>query len=334
MTACSPFPTRLERVRDWAGQAPRQARGGIIELDSSTYAALRHRFHDDGAEAAPTRRSYGRPIALGPAHREGVGVGLPGDMDTAPIRREGPVFPSIGSEFVECEPDRLRGSGFQAQLGAGRDDARTNEICEVRELGAGEVLDVHTAPLTSYQQVLIGRKRLDALGEALDEIFGISGGGLVSDRVHNAEHVLGAMIDLAYEEVLLFLALLAFGNVLDGANAHGPALTPGTLEISKPESLHPADLAVSPPEPELGRGALRFGGIERRLKGPNPFRVVRMHQPHDLFDGRLIFGNIENLLRAHIQRDHALVRIVLPRPELGYVDGNLQTRLALAQQVI
>jgi hypothetical protein len=31
--------------------------------------------------------------------------------------------------------------------------------------------------------------------------------------VHDAEHILGAMIDLAHEEMLLFLALLAFGNV-------------------------------------------------------------------------------------------------------------------------
>src|SRR5260370_18288634 len=148
----------------------------------------------------------------------------------------------------------------------------------------------------------------------------------MSDRVHNAEHVLGAMTDLAHEEVLLFLALLAFGNVLDGANAHGPALTHGTLEISKPESLHPADLAVSPPEPELGRGTLRFGGIERPLKGPpNPFRLVRMHQPHSPFDGRLIFGNIENFLRAHIQRDHALVPIVPPHPQLRSADCHLPT---------
>src|SRR5258708_18900396 len=70
----------------------------------------------------------------------------------------------------------------------------------MRELGAGQVLDVHTAPLTSYQQVLIGRKRLDPLGEALDKIFGIFSGGLVSGRVPNAEHVLCAMIYLTHQK--------------------------------------------------------------------------------------------------------------------------------------
>jgi len=52
--------------------------------------------------------------------------------------------------------DRLCGCGLQAQLWAIHDDARTNEIYEMRELGAGQVLDVHAAPLTPYQQVLIG----------------------------------------------------------------------------------------------------------------------------------------------------------------------------------
>src|SRR5260370_42139138 len=81
-------------------------------------------------------------------------------MDTARGRRERPVFPGIGRELVECEPNRLRGSGLQAQLGAVHEDPRANEICEMRELGAGQVLDLYTAPLTPYQQVLIGRKQV------------------------------------------------------------------------------------------------------------------------------------------------------------------------------
>src|SRR6266853_626879 len=127
---------------------------------------------------------------------------------------------------------------------------------------AGQVRDRYPIPFVAHEQVLIGRKRLDALGEALDEIFGILGGGLVGDRVHNAQHVLGAMIDFSHEEVLLLLVLLAFGNVLDGAaEAHGPALRPGALKIGKSVSLHPADLAITPPDPEFARGAFRIGWI-------------------------------------------------------------------------
>src|SRR5260370_2350441 len=91
---------------------------------------------------------------------------------------------------------------------------------------------------------------MDALREALDEIFGISGGGLVSDRVHDAEHVLGAMIDFAHQEVLFFLTLLAFGNVRKGADeAHGPSLAPVAFEIPNPQRSHPPAFPLPPPNP-------------------------------------------------------------------------------------
>src|SRR5258708_15983463 len=144
------------------------------------------------------------------------------------------------------------------------------------------------------------------------------------------------MIDFAHEEINLLLALLAFGSVLSGADeAREPSLTPGALEISKPMSLHPADLAVSPLNPVLMRVRLRIGGIERRLAvRPNPFRVVRMHPLHELLDRRLVSGKIENFLYARIHRDHAVERIVLPPPELGCVEGKLQTIFAVAQQIL
>src|SRR6266478_4188973 len=106
------------------------------------------------------------------------------------------------------------------------------------------------------------------------------------------------MTDFAHQKVNLLLALLAVGNVLCGADeAHELSLTPGALKISKPMSLHPADLAVAPLNSVLMRVRLRIGGIERRLAvGPNPFRVVRMHPLHELPDRRLVSRKIENLL--------------------------------------
>src|SRR5258708_40263773 len=102
------------------------------------------------------------------------------------------------------------------------------------------------------------------------------------------------MTDLAHEEVLPFLALLAFGNVLDGADeARNPPLTPGTFETSKPTHLDPADFAASSLNSVLTRGALRIGGTERCFGVcPKTFRVVRRHSllypPHP----PLIVGNI------------------------------------------
>src|SRR5215471_18669224 len=144
------------------------------------------------------------------------------------------------------------------------------------------------------------------------------------------------MIDFAHEKVLLFLPLLAFGNVRNGADdADRSSLMPVALEISKPQGLHPADLAISPPEPELDRRAPRIGGIEPSREGRrNSFRVVGMYPLHDLFKSRLILGNAENFLRARIPREYAAERMVLPPPELSCVHGKLQTRLVRLQVLL
>jgi hypothetical protein len=73
------------------------------------------------------------------------------------------------------------GSRLQAQLRAARGDTRTNEVNEECELSANQVLYLDPMPFTFDEEVLIGGKRLDALVEAFDEMFGIAGGGLASD---------------------------------------------------------------------------------------------------------------------------------------------------------
>src|SRR5215468_5700711 len=139
------------------------------------------------------------------------------------------------------------------------------------------------------------------------------------------------MIDLAHKEVLPFLALLAFGNVLSGTDhADSASLGRGILEIRKTVSLHTPDLAVSPLNPVLDRIRFRIGGIERYYDSrPNPFYVVGMHPFRELFDVRLVFGNVVYFLYASIRpQGHPVERIVLPPPELGCVEGQLQTMFA------
>src|SRR5258708_21715046 len=135
------------------------------------------------------------------------------------------------------------------------------------------------------------------------------------------------MIDFAHEEVLLFLALLAFGNVLSSATeTHDPSLRPGTFKIREPMTLYPADRAVLPPNPELMVDVrLRIGGIERRLAvRPKPLRIVRMHPLNDLIDRYLIGGKIEKFLRPRSHPDYAAVGDLLPPPELGCIQKEVQ----------
>src|SRR5215475_14162648 len=134
------------------------------------------------------------------------------------------------------------------------------------------------------------------------------------------------MIDLAHQEMLFFLALLAFGDVLNGAaQAHGPSLRPSTLKICERISLHPADGPISPPNPEfMVNVRLRIGGVERRLAVcQKPFRVLRMHAIHEVLDRYFISGQVKNFFKARIPRTHVAERVVLPPPKPGCIESEL-----------
>jgi hypothetical protein len=96
------------------------------------------------------------PLSLGPAHGESVVDRSPGDMNLTFIRRQRPVFSGIGGEFVEREPDGLRGSRREAPLRPMDVDPRANEVGEVRELGPNQVSDPNSMPFVADEQVLIG----------------------------------------------------------------------------------------------------------------------------------------------------------------------------------
>ncbi len=101
------------------------------------------------------RRTHWWPVVFGPAHREGTAIDPPAEIHTTLVRRERPVFAVVGGELVKREPDGLCGSRFQVEPGAVDDDARTNEVGEVRELGAHQVLDIDPVPFVADKQVLI-----------------------------------------------------------------------------------------------------------------------------------------------------------------------------------
>ena len=75
-----PHPPGSQCARCWTGQAPSHARGSIIEVNLAIHAPLCRRFHDRSAEPASLGRRYVWPLALSPAHREGVPDNLPRDI--------------------------------------------------------------------------------------------------------------------------------------------------------------------------------------------------------------------------------------------------------------
>ena len=97
-------------------------------------------------------------------------------------------------------------------------DPGPHEIGKKGELGPRQILNINSLPLVPDQQVLIGRKCLDAVSEALDKIFRLTSRGLASDCLHETEHVLGAMIDLTHQKVYLLLVSFLIGHILSNAS--------------------------------------------------------------------------------------------------------------------
>src|SRR5262249_24958470 len=106
---------------------------------------------------------------------------------------------------MKCKTDRLGSGRVQAYRRAVHRDPGPHKISKMGELGAHQILDINSLPLVPDRQVLIGRKCLDAVSEALDKTFRVTRRGLASDCMHESEHVLGAMIDLTHQKLNLLL---------------------------------------------------------------------------------------------------------------------------------
>ncbi len=115
---------------------------------------------------------------------------------------------------MQCETNGLRGGCIQTQFGTVEGDPNPDKIREVRELGAHKIFDIDSLPLALDQQVQVGCERLDALSEPLDKVFRPTSCSLSGDCVHETEHVLSAVTDLAHQKLNLLLVSSSLSNVL------------------------------------------------------------------------------------------------------------------------
>src|SRR5712672_947984 len=97
-------------------------------------------------------------------------------------------------------------------------DPRPDQVSEMGELGAHQVLRLNALPLVADQKVLIGCERLDALSKAPDKVLRLTGRGLAGDCLHETEHVLGAMADLAHQKMNLLLVSSLLGRIVGHGN--------------------------------------------------------------------------------------------------------------------
>ena len=193
--------------------------GELLTPDGNRRPGFRRlRGRTDDIRTTPLRRTHGRPVALNPAHREDAPVKSPANVHAACVHRKRAIFAGIGRKLVECKADRLGGCRVQPYRRAMHRDPGPHEIGKMGELGAHQILDINSLPLIPDQQVLIGCKCLDAFSEALDKIFRITSRGLAGDCLHETEHILGAMIDLAHQKAYLLLVSFLVGHILGNAS--------------------------------------------------------------------------------------------------------------------
>src|SRR5262249_6633760 len=77
----------LHHIDRRAGQVPHNTRGNEIKVDLTVDCLPHHRVDNRAAEAAALRRRHRWPIALNPAHHEGIALKLPAHIDTAGVHR-------------------------------------------------------------------------------------------------------------------------------------------------------------------------------------------------------------------------------------------------------
>ena len=132
-------------------------------------------------------------VKISPSNRQTTST-RPASTDSAPY------LPALVASSWTARPMAWAAAAFRRSFGpptAIRDPTRS---AKGRELSTDQILQVDSLPLILHQQVLIGRKCLDALSETPDKVFRLTNRGLAGDYLHEAEHVLGAMIDLTRQK--------------------------------------------------------------------------------------------------------------------------------------
>src|SRR5262249_47611483 len=141
-------------------------------IESTTVLPKPRRF---GCDTGGPLLSVQLIAKISPSSRQSTST-RPAPTDSAPY------LPALVASSGSARPQACRRAVHR--------DPGPHEIGKKGELGSRQILDINSLPLVPDQQVLIGRKRLDAVSEALDKIFRLTSRGLAGDCLHETKHVL------------------------------------------------------------------------------------------------------------------------------------------------
>src|SRR5215475_947517 len=159
-------------LKDFVGgafQVPDKAGGSVVKLDFPVDARFGDGRNHRGAEPLSFRGGNVGAVAFDPTDRELVSAQLPVDIDGPALAGQCTVLTGIGGKLMECHADALCRRGRQPQLRPANRDASADQVGEMRELGADQIVQIDASPVAFDEQVLIGGQGLNAGGEALDE---------------------------------------------------------------------------------------------------------------------------------------------------------------------
>src|SRR5713101_5057362 len=82
---------------------------------------------------------------------------VPQQISTRPVSVDSaPYFPALVASSWSASPIACAEAAFKRSMGPCTAIRRTNQVGEVRELGAGQVRDLDPIPFIAHEQVLIG----------------------------------------------------------------------------------------------------------------------------------------------------------------------------------
>ena len=109
-------------------------------------------------------------------------------------------FPAFVASSCNAMPDRLRRRRSEANRRPVKHDPGIDDVFEMGKLSAHQFSQIRALPFILDEQVLAHRECLQTLGETQDKVFRVRRDGMARDGLDDAQHVLGAVIDLAHEK--------------------------------------------------------------------------------------------------------------------------------------
>src|SRR5258708_17456486 len=208
---------------------------------------------------------------------------------------------------MESHSEGLRGGGVGKDPRPCELDALVHEVAEVRKLRPRQLMEICSLPFISDEDVMTRSQRLDTRLEPGKEVIRPGVDGLLRNRLHKREQVLGAMIDFTQEKVDMLLMLLAFGYV--GGKRDDVCRPSRPIAQQRHMLVHPRDLTMLGKTPVLDLERRYFLRNQLLDLARMPVAILRMHDRLEAQSPKFVFRVPAHIGIGRVARHHAAIEI-------------------------